>query len=72
MKDNMSIEQGAKAFDKNGRFVGEVDKTLLNFLTGETAYLFIRDKRAKRNVICEPADVVALSQKKLRLNFWTG
>jgi hypothetical protein len=68
----MHIELGTKAFDNNERFIGKVDKTLLNTLTGEMAYFFIKDERAQRNVVCRPKDVKELSRRKLKLKFSTN
>jgi sporulation protein YlmC with PRC-barrel domain len=66
------IECGAKTFDKSGRYVGKVEKTILNLLTGEMAYFIIKDERAQRNIVCRPEDVKQLSQKKLELKFSTN
>jgi hypothetical protein len=68
----MHIEYGTKAVDRNGRFIGEVDKTILNLLTGELAYFFIKDEKAQRNVICRPEDVKEFSERKLKLKFSTN
>jgi len=68
----MHIKCGDKAIDKNNRFVGEVDKIILNLLTGEMAYFFIRDEKAQRNVLCRPEDVTKSSSGKVKLKFSTS
>ncbi|MDD5590324.1 MAG: hypothetical protein PHY18_00115 [Dehalococcoidales bacterium] len=65
----MHIECGNKAVDKNNRFVGKVEKVILNLLTGEIAYFFVRDENAQRNVLYRPEDVAKLSSGKVKLKF---
>lgn len=65
----MEIQCGTKAFDKNGRFIGEIDQTILNLLTGEIAYFFVKEEKSRRNVICRPQDVEELSESELKLKF---